>query len=65
MRYHIYVDYDGTTIGYCTDEHLQMWKDGFGAERPATPTDLDIYCVGCGTLLARVTPSATERKFGT
>lgn len=48
----VFVDKDGTAIGYCNDEHLQQWKDGRGCERPAEPDDKNLYCVGCGVLLA-------------
>ena len=52
MKFSLYVDNDGTTIGYCTDECLQQWRDGKGAEKPTSPSDLDVYCVGCGKALA-------------
>ncbi len=52
MKFSLYVDEDGTTTGYCNDACLQRYNEGKGAERPTSPSDLDVYCVGCGKALA-------------
>ncbi len=53
MKYTLYTEEDGTVIGYCNETHLLRWREGKGVESPTTPDSRDVYCVGCGKLLAR------------
>jgi hypothetical protein len=53
MKFTLYVEEDGTTVGYCDELCLQDWKDGKGVEMPTASEAIDVYCLGCGKLLAR------------